>query len=43
MVEIAWFAPIAATHTVYFATDAVKTPRVGQSVVIDLVNVVPAK
>lgn len=41
--EIAWFARIAATHTVYFATDAVKTPRVGQSVVIDLVNVVPAK
>ena len=41
--DIAWFAPIAATHTVYFATDAVKTPKIGQSVVIDLVNVVPAK
>ena len=41
--EIAWFAPTAATHTVYFATDAVKTPKVGQSVVIDLINVVPAK
>lgn len=43
VVEIAWFAPIAATHTVYFATDAVATPKVGQSVVIDLINVVPAK
>ncbi|WP_310462399.1 ABC transporter substrate-binding protein [Sphaerotilus sp.] len=41
--ELAWFAPIAATHNVYFATDEVKTPKVGQSVVIDLVNVVPAK
>ena len=43
VVDIAWFAPIAATHTVYFATDAIKAPRVGQSVVIDLINVVPAK
>ena len=43
VVELAWFAPIAATHIVYFATDAVKTPKVGQSIVIDLINVVPAK
>ncbi len=43
VVDIAWFAPIAATNTVYFATDDVKTPKIGQSVVIDLVNVVPAK
>ena len=43
VVDLAWFAPIAATHTVYFATDDVKTPKIGQSVVIDLVNVVPAK
>jgi len=28
---------------VYFATDEVRTPKIGQSVVIDLVNVVPAK
>ncbi len=41
--DLAWFAPIAATHTVYFATDAIKAPRIGQSVVIDLINVVPAK
>ena len=43
VVDLAWFAPIAATSTVYFATDEVKTPKIGQSVVIDLVNVVPAK
>lgn len=43
VVDLAWFAPIAATHIVYFATDAVKTPKVGQSVVIDLINVVPSK
>jgi peptide/nickel transport system substrate-binding protein len=43
VVDLAWFAPIAATHTVYFATDDIKTPKIGQSVVIDLVNVVPAK
>jgi len=43
VVDIAWFAPVAATHTVYFATDAVKLPKIGQSVVIDLVNVLPAR
>jgi peptide/nickel transport system substrate-binding protein len=43
VVDLAWFAPIAATHTVYFASDAVKAPAIGQSVVIDLINVVPAK
>jgi peptide/nickel transport system substrate-binding protein len=42
-VDLAWFAPIAVTHTVYFVTDDVKTPKIGQSVVVDLVNVVPAK
>ncbi|NML42654.1 hypothetical protein HHL11_02755 [Ramlibacter sp. G-1-2-2] len=42
-VDLAWFAPVAATSTVYFTSDDVKTPRIGQSVVIDLVNVVPAK
>lgn len=41
--DIAWFAPVAATHTVYFATDKIKTPKVGQSIVIDLINVEPAK
>ncbi len=41
--DIAWFAPIAATHAVYFMTDEVKAPKIGQSVVIDLVNIVPAK
>ncbi len=43
VVELAWFAPIASTHTVYFVTDAVKTPKIGQSVIIDMINVVPAK
>jgi len=43
VVDLAWFAPVAATNTVYFATDEVKTPKIGQSVVIDLINVVPAK
>ena len=43
VVDLAWFAPIAATHVVYFATDAVKLPKPGQTVVIDMVNVVPAK
>jgi peptide/nickel transport system substrate-binding protein len=43
VVDLAWFAPIAATNTVYFATDEVKTPKIGQSVVIDLINVAPAK
>jgi peptide/nickel transport system substrate-binding protein len=43
VVELAWFAPIAATHTVYFATSDIKTPKIGQSVVIDLINVEPAK
>lgn len=43
VVDLAWFAPIAATNTVYFASDDVKAPKIGQSVVIDLINVVPAK
>lgn len=42
-VDLAWFAPVAATSTVYFASDDVRTPKIGQSVVIDLVNVAPAK
>jgi peptide/nickel transport system substrate-binding protein len=43
VVDIAWFAPIAATHTVYFVTDDVKVPKIGQSVVIDAINMLPAK
>jgi peptide/nickel transport system substrate-binding protein len=43
VVDLAWFAPIAAMHAVYFATDEVKAPKIGQSVIIDLVNVEPAK
>jgi len=43
VVELAWFAPVVASHTVYFATSDVKTPKIGQSVVIDLIDIVPAK
>ncbi len=43
VVDLAWFAPIAATHTVYFVTDDVKVPKIGQSVVIDAINMLPAK
>lgn len=41
--EIAWFAPIVASHTVYFVSNSVKAPRIGQSVVIDTIDFVPAK
>ena len=41
--DIAWFAPVVASHTVYFVSNSVKTPRIGQSVVIDLIDMVPAK
>ncbi len=42
-VELAWFAPVAATHVVYFASKSVKAPKAGQSFVIDLIDVVPAQ
>jgi peptide/nickel transport system substrate-binding protein len=42
VVEIAWFAPVVASHTVYFASNTIKTPKIGKSVVIDLIDVVPA-
>ena len=41
--DIAWFAPVVASHTVYFVSNSVKSPRIGQSVVIDLIDFVPAK
>lgn len=43
VVEIAWFAPVVASHTVYFVSNSVKSPRIGQSVVIDLIDFAPAK
>ncbi len=43
VVDLAWFAPIGATHVVYFASDKVKMPRPGASLVIDLVNMEPSK
>ncbi|MGV0985720.1 MAG: ABC transporter substrate-binding protein [Limnohabitans sp.] len=41
--EIAWFAPVVASHTVYFASSSVKMPRIGQSIVVDVIDMVPAK
>jgi peptide/nickel transport system substrate-binding protein len=41
VVELAWFAPISAIHVCYFAAASVKAPQPGQSLVIDLVNVLP--
>jgi peptide/nickel transport system substrate-binding protein len=42
VVEIAWLAPVAAIHVAYFASNTIKTPPIGQSVVIDLTDVEPA-
>ena len=42
VVELAWFAPVAAIDVCYFASKSIKAPQPGQSLVIDLVNVVPA-
>jgi peptide/nickel transport system substrate-binding protein len=42
VVELAWLAPVAAIHVAYFASNAIKTPPIGQSVVIDLTDVEPA-
>ena len=42
VVDLAWFAPVGAIHVCYFAAASVKAPQPGQSLVIDLVNVMPA-
>jgi peptide/nickel transport system substrate-binding protein len=42
VVEIAWTAPVAAIHVAYFASNTIKTPPIGQSVVIDLTDIEPA-
>jgi hypothetical protein len=42
VVDIAWAAPVAAIHVAYFASNTIKTPPIGQSVVIDLTDVEPA-
>jgi peptide/nickel transport system substrate-binding protein len=42
VVELAWFAPIASIDVVYFASNLVKTPPIGQSVVLDLTAIAPA-
>ncbi|MFO1159400.1 MAG: ABC transporter substrate-binding protein [Reyranellaceae bacterium] len=42
VVEIAWFAVVSAIHVVYFASSTIKTPAIGQSIVMDLTDVEPA-
>lgn len=41
VVELGWFAVVSAVHVVYFASNTIKTPRIGQSVVMDLTDVEP--
>jgi peptide/nickel transport system substrate-binding protein len=43
VVDLAWFAPIGAAHGVYFASDKIKMPRMGASLVVDVINMEPAK
>lgn len=43
VVDLAWFAPVGATHTVYFVHNSIKMPKPGASLVIDLINMEPAK
>lgn len=42
VVDLAWFAPIASIHVVYFASNKIKTPPIGQSIVLDLTGIEPA-
>jgi peptide/nickel transport system substrate-binding protein len=41
--DLAWIAPIAHTHVAYFVHDSVKFPKVGASIVVDVVNMESAK
>ena len=41
--DIAWFVPISAMHVVYFASSDIDAAKPGQSTVIDLTRVTPAK
>ena len=43
VVENAWFLPVAAIDVTYFAASDIEVPQVGQSVVLDLALVKPAK
>jgi peptide/nickel transport system substrate-binding protein len=43
VVDLAWFAPIGAAHGVYFVSDKVKMPKMGASLVVDVINMEPAK
>ena len=43
VVDLAWFAPISAVHVVYFASNTIKTPAIGQSIVLELTDIEPAQ
>lgn len=43
VVDQAWFAPIGAAHGVYFVSDKIKMPKMGASLVVDIINMEPAK
>lgn len=42
VVDLAWFAPIGAAHGAYFVSSKVKMPRMGASLVVDVINMEPA-
>lgn len=43
VVELAWFAPVSAVHVTYFVSNSVQIPKTGQSIIVDLTDVKPAK
>jgi peptide/nickel transport system substrate-binding protein len=43
VVDLAWFAPIGAAHGAYFVSDKIKMPKMGSSLVVDVINMEPAK
>lgn len=43
VVDQAWFVPVSAVDVAYFASNTVETPKPGQSIVIDLIDVKPAQ
>ncbi len=43
VMDLAWFMPVLAINATYFATSDIETPEIGQSIVLDLAWVKPAK
>ncbi len=41
VVDLAWFAPIGAAHGVYFVSDKIKMPKMGASLIVDVINMEP--